>query len=237
MTTVQPIPEDEVRDGADNWLLRFDGVERALHWTSAALFLVLIVTGAALYFTPLIAAIGRRALVERVHVYCGLALPVPFLLALGGSWGRNLRADLRRLNRWSSAEARWLRTSLFKRRPSALRLGKFNPGQKLNAAFIAGAGMGMLMSGVILFWYRPFPLSWREGATFVHNWGALALVVVIAAHIGMALSHPRSLRSMITGRVERSWARLHAPLWLEEVSVPSSAANRAVAGKGSSSVS
>ena len=34
-------------------LLRFDGVERAVHWVNATLFLVLVVTGAALYLEPL----------------------------------------------------------------------------------------------------------------------------------------------------------------------------------------
>ena len=63
-------------------LARFDRVERAVHWTNAILFAVLVVTGAALYFTPLIALVGRRELVERIHLYAGIALPVPLILAL-----------------------------------------------------------------------------------------------------------------------------------------------------------
>ena len=56
-------------------LLRFDRVERAVHWVNAALFLVLVATGAILYLEPLRPLVGRRALVEDIHVYAGLALP------------------------------------------------------------------------------------------------------------------------------------------------------------------
>src|SRR5579872_7351640 len=90
-------------------LLRFDRVERAVHWANASLFLILILTGAALYFTPLIALVGRRNLIEQVHLYVGLSLPLPLLLGLAGGWGRLLRRDVGRINRWSEADVQWLR--------------------------------------------------------------------------------------------------------------------------------
>ena len=46
-----------------------------MHWVNASLFLILIATGAALYFTPLIALVGRRRLIEQVHLYVGLVAP------------------------------------------------------------------------------------------------------------------------------------------------------------------
>lgn len=221
--TGAPVAEPE-RVGAESpaWLARFDRVERAVHWANAAWFAVLVVTGAALYFSPLIALVGRRELVERIHFYVGVSLPVPLLLALSGSWGQALRADIRRLNRWSESDRRWLRSFLHGREQrqqasTELRLGKFNAGQKLNAAFVVGGGLVMLATGVILRWYRPFPLSWRAGATFVHNWLALFFVIVIIGHVLMAVTHRESLASMFVGRVRRSWARHHAPAWLDEL--------------------
>jgi formate dehydrogenase subunit gamma len=214
-----PLPEQE-RPGLLN---RFDRVERAVHWTNAVLFAVLVVTGAALYFGPLTAIVGRRELVERIHLYAGLALPVPLILALSGSWGQALRRDIRRFNRWSRDDRRWLRAVV---RPAAerrrvfarVRVGKFNAGQKANAAFTAGAGLVMLASGAILRWYRPFPLSVRAGATFVHNWLALGFVIVVSGHVLMALADRQALKSMLFGRVSRAWARHHAPAWLDELS-------------------
>ena len=201
-------------------LLRFDRVERAVHWVNAGLFLVLIVTGAALYLEPLGALIGRRAVVQDVHVYTGLALPIPLLLALCGSWGRSLRADLRRFNRWSKDDRAWVRAlpqprSERQRRFQEIRVGKFNAGQKLNAAFVSGAALVLLGTGLIMRWYHPWPLGWRTGATFVHDWLALAIGVVVVGHICMALRDRDALRAMVVGTISRSWAKRHAPAWLD----------------------
>ena len=202
-------------------VLRFDRVERTVHWINASLFLVLILTGAALYFTPLIALVGRRALIEQIHLYVGLALPLPLLLGLAGGWGRRLRRDVGRINRFTEDDMAWLRglvdTASGRRRATIRpRLGKFNPGQKLNASFVAGGALVMLGTGSILRWYIPFPLSWRAGATFVHNWLALLFVIMIAGHITLAILDREALRSMFGGRVSRAWAARHAPAWLEE---------------------
>lgn len=199
-------------------MVRFGAVERAVHWVNALLFAVLILTGAALYIEPLGAVVGRRALVEDVHVYCGLALPVPLLLALCGSWGSALRKDIGRLNRWSQADREWLRIVMRGgperwRLPGDVRIGKFNPGQKLNAAFVAGAGLVMLATGIVMRWYHPYPLGWRTGATFVHDWLSLGLGLVILGHIGMAVRDPDALKSMWNGRVSRRWALRHSPAW------------------------
>jgi formate dehydrogenase subunit gamma len=207
------------RRRADNLLLRFDRVERVLHWVNATLFLILVVTGAALYLEPIGALIGRRALVENIHVYTGVALPIPVLLALCGWWGRSVRDDVRRFNRWTKDDRDWLKAlfqpgPLRRRQLRAARLGKFNAGQKLNASFVAGGGLVLLGTGVIMRWYHPWPLAWRTGATFVHDWLALGIGLVILGHIWMALRDWDALRSMFVGTISRSWARHHAPAWV-----------------------
>jgi formate dehydrogenase subunit gamma len=203
-------------------LIRFDRVERALHWVNAALFLFLIATGAVLYIGPLAALVGRRRYVELAHLAAGLALPLPLAIAVAGRWGARLREDIRRFNRWTPDDVAWLRAILrsnSERRALRAQLldGKFNAGQKLNAAFAAGAGLVMLGTGVIMYWYHPWPLSWRTGATYVHDWFALAVVVVVTGHILYALASPAPLRSMFSGTISRAWADRHAPAWLAEV--------------------
>ena len=54
----------------------------------------------------------------------------------------------------------------------------------------------MLATGVIMRWYHPWPLWWRTGATFVHDWLALAAVIVILGHVWMALRDWDALRAM-----------------------------------------
>lgn len=203
-------------------ILRFDRAERAVHWVNAGLFAILLLTGAALYIAPIMALIGRRRLVIDIHLAAGLALPLPVLIGVAGRWGAALRADMRRWNRWGVDDRAWLRAALqSKPRRSAIRRvlvdGKFNAGQKLNSAFTGGAILVMLLTGVVMYWFHLWPLSWRTGATYTHDWLAGALVVVIAGHITYALSDPDALRSMISGTVSRAWARTHARGWLAEV--------------------
>jgi formate dehydrogenase subunit gamma len=196
-------------------LVRFDRTERWLHWANAALVGVLVVTGAVLYWGELASVVGRRTLFKDLHVVAGLALPVPFLIALPGRRGRALRRDLGALNRFSADDVRWLRS---RGADPAVRLGKFNPGQKLNTAFVGSALVTMLATGVVLRFFSPFPLSWRTGATFVHDWTALALSVAVTAHVALALSDPESLRGMLSGRVPHRWARRKRPRWYDDVS-------------------
>ena len=217
----------------EKMLVRFDRFERAAHWANATLFLVLIGTGAILYIGQLSILVGRRVLIDDIHVYCGLALPVPLLISLAGSWGKELRADLSRFNRWTADDRRWLRLSFSpgperKTGRAQLSTGKFNAGQKLNAVFIGAAIVIMLATGVVMHWFSPWPLSWRTGATFVHQWLAIAVFVVVLGHITYALLNPAALRSMFKGTISRRWAQRHAPAWVAEVD---SAAQAAKTGK------
>jgi formate dehydrogenase subunit gamma len=193
---------------------RFDLAERALHWVNAALLLTMLATGSALYIPQISSVIGRRGLVLAIHVYAGIALPFPILLtAAGRRWGRRFRADARRLNRWNDQDRGWVRH--WGRDPFVVS-GKFNAGQKLNAAFTVGTIIVMLATGLIMKFPYLWPLSWRTGATFVHDWVYLAALIVVLGHIGYALNDPDSLRSMVRGTIPSQWARRHAPAWFEE---------------------
>ena len=203
----------ELREQPEPPLLRFDRVERAVHWVNASLFGVLMLTGAALYAGPVSALVGNREVVRTLHVYSGLALPIPLLVGILGARGARLRRDLGRLNRWSRDDRRWFR----RRHRAHVALGKFNPGQKLNAAFIGGAAVVMLGTGSIMKWFAHFPLDWRTGATFAHDWFAFGIWVAVVGHITFALRDGDALDSMLGGTVPAAWARKKAPLWYEEL--------------------
>ena len=200
-------------------LPRFDAVTRVLHWANAVLFLVLLATAAALYLDPVSRLVGRRALVRDVHVYAGLLLPIPFVLAFTVASTTRLREDVRRLNRWTTDDVAWARSL---GRDPLVRLGKFHPGQKLNAAVVAGAVPVMLGTGAIMRWFAPFPLAWRTGATFVHDWLAVIVFAFAVGHIAKALAEPAALRGMWSGSVDEEWARRRRPRWHEETSGPQS---------------
>ena len=207
VTTASVTPSDASPD-----LERFDRVERIVHWVTAGLFFTLMFTGAALYAGPISALFGRRELVRAVHVIAGLALPIPLLVGVAGRWGAALRRDLGRINRWIADDRVWLRRSTRER----ARLGKFNPGQKLNATFLGAAIVLMLGTGIVMKWFGPFPLAWRTGATFVHDWVALGIWIAVVGHILFAFGDNDALASMRRGRISARWARAERPRWYEE---------------------
>ncbi|MFJ8887360.1 cytochrome b/b6 domain-containing protein [Streptomyces sp. NPDC102402] len=192
---------------------RFTAAERWVHRTTAWLVLLCVATAACLYVPQLAELVGRRHLVVTVHEWSGLLIPVPLL---AGLVSRALRADLSRLNRFGPHDRQWLCAALRRdRTPGSRPAGKFNAGQKVYAAWIAGAVLVMLGTGLLMWFTGLAPLAWRTGATFVHDWLALAIGIVLAGHMAKALADPEARRGMRTGSVERPWARSEHPLWRE----------------------
>ncbi|MFI0506621.1 cytochrome b/b6 domain-containing protein [Streptomyces albogriseolus] len=190
---------------------RFEPAQRRAHRATALLMGVCVATAACLYVPQLAQLAGRRALVVTLHQWSGLLLPVPVLAALVS---RAFRADLARLNRFGPHDRVWLRAALRRdRRPASRPAGKFNAGQKLYAAWIAGATLVMLGTGLLMWFTHLTPLVWRTAATFVHDWLALTVGIVLAGHVGMALADPEARRGLRTGSVRREWAEREHPLW------------------------
>jgi formate dehydrogenase subunit gamma len=191
---------------------RFAVAERMVHKSFGILMGVCIVTAAILYNGSIMIAVGHRHTVELIHVWCGLALPVPIGLGLAS---KAYRSDLGRLNRFSPSDWQWLRNR--SRRDGTIRVGKFNAGQKINAWLVLGSTGVLLGTGVIMYWPGLVRLSWRSGATFAHDWFALGLGLLVIGHIGFAFMDPEARRGMRTGRVTGRWARAEHRDWADEV--------------------
>jgi formate dehydrogenase subunit gamma len=192
-------------------ILRFTWAERMVHRTTAGLMLVCLLTAAILYNGSLSIRVGHRHLVELVHVYCGMALPVPMLLGL---LSRAYRADLSRLNRFTRSDWHWLRPRT--RHDGTLAIGKFNAGQKLNAWLSCGSILVLLGTGVIMYFVGLAPLAWRTGATFVHDWFALGVGLLVLGHIYKAVRDAEARRGMRRGSVDARWALAEHPGWAQE---------------------
>jgi formate dehydrogenase subunit gamma len=176
---------------------------------------VLAATGAVLYYEPLSLLVGRRTVVEAVHIIAGLLLPVPTLIGIAVS--PELRADLRRLNRFGRVDWQWLRRR--DRRTARLPVGKFNGGQKLAAAFTAGAAVVLFGTGLLLI--AParinLPVGVRQGATITHDLFTFGLLVLLTGHIWMALRHPEARAALRTGQVDRGYAEREHAGWAGEL--------------------
>ena len=193
-------------------LARFAPAERLVHRTVAILMGICLLTAFVLYNGSIMLAVGHRHLVETIHVWSGLALPVPMLL---GTLSAAYRVDVRRLNRVTPDDWRWLRTRA--RRDGTIRVGKFNAGQKVNAWLVAGSTAVLLGTGSIMYWTGLVRLSWRSGATFVHDWFALGLGLLVLGHIAFAMRDPEARRGMRSGTVTTRWARREHAAWADEL--------------------
>lgn len=192
-------------------LHRFGRVERAVHWLTGILVLICIATAAILYNGTLAVLIGNRHIVELIHVYCGFALPIPLIVGFASA---AYRADLRRLNRFTPDDWRWLRSK--QRRRVGTGVGKFNAGQKLNGALSAGSILVLFATGLVMYYPDWTRLAWRTGATFVHDWFALAFGLLVVGHLAYALHDREAMRGMYSGSVTREWAEDEHELWAAE---------------------
>jgi formate dehydrogenase subunit gamma len=204
-------PSESLTATSDTALVpRFTRGQRWVHWTFSLLVLGCLLTALALYFEPVATLVGRRLLVRRIHLTCGYLLPVPLLLGL---LSRAMRLDTRRLNRFGPDDTRWLRDKRA-RRGHLLRVGKFNAGQKLNAAFVVATVVLMIVTGsamIDLFGFWTDTL--KTGATFVHDWLAFGFTLVIVGHLRLALRDRHAMAGMVSGSVPSTWAASEHPAW------------------------
>jgi formate dehydrogenase subunit gamma len=191
---------------------RFSRTERAVHWVHATAFVSLLVTGLVLYVPSLSIAVGRRPLVKAVHIDTALAWLVALALVLVLGDRRRLRETLRDLDLFDRDDVLWLQ-----RVPAPQ--GRFNAGQKLNAALTAAFAVLFAVSGTLL-WLGERDHAFRFGSTILlHDGLTFVSLVLFVGHLYLALVYPatrHALRGMTTGSVDRSWAAAHHPKWVRE---------------------
>jgi formate dehydrogenase subunit gamma len=188
---------------------RFTATERALHWIHAAAFLVLLGSGLVLYVPRLSEAVGRRPQVKEVHVWTAVAWVVAIALVVALGDRRRLRETARELDLFDRDDRLWLRRIP---RPQ----GRFNAGQKLNAAQTASFAVLFAVSGALL-WLGERDTRFRFASTVLLHDGLMYVsLVLLVGHLYLAVIHPttrHALRGITTGEVRAEWAREHHAKW------------------------
>ena len=195
------------------YVTRFTPTERALHWVHAISFFALLATGIALYVPELTAAFGSRAQLRDLHLAIAVAWIVALVAVVVLGDRRALRATLRDLDVLDEDDRAW------GLRRMHVPQGRFNAGQKRNAAITAAFAVLFLVSGLFL-WYgardNDFSLA---SAVLLHDALTLLAIVLVAGHLYLALLHPstrHALRGMTLGTVRADWARKHHAKWSPE---------------------
>ena len=197
---------------APRYLRRFSVTERAVHWIHASAFFMLLATGLVLYL-PNFDFVGNRPLWKHLHLYTAAAWAVALVLVVALGDRRGLRRTLRDFVWFDRDDRLWLR-----RYP--VPQGRFNAGQKLNAAVTAAFALLFAVSGFLL-WYGERNTRFRFAGTIVLHDGLMYVsLILVVGHLYLALIYPRTrhaLRGMTLGSVRTDWARVHHRKWVEEL--------------------
>jgi formate dehydrogenase subunit gamma len=196
---------------------RFSHFERAAHWTNAAAFVVLELTGLVMMFGrfTLLPVIGPTLfgwLAYACKTLHNVAGPV-FAVSLVVIFVTFLRDNFPKLHDWE-----WVRRGggFFggEEPPS----GRFNAGEKV--VFWGGVfalGVVVVASGFVLDGIVPGldgTRGERQIANMIHGVGTLAMMAMFIGHIYIGtIGLHGALRAMTTGRVDEAWAREHHALW------------------------
>ena len=195
-------------------IVRYTAFERALHWTVAATFLYLALTGLGL-FTPKLAwlldLLGGGQTARAWHPIVGMVF-VAAVLGQFALWFRDLR-----LTGQDVAWLRKIRDYVAGRDEKVPPSGRFNAGQKLLFRAQVLLAAVLLASGVPIWFPEEFSRGLRLWSLGIHSAGAVAAILSLVVHVHMSVFVTRgALRAMTEGKVTEDWARHHHAAWAEE---------------------
>lgn len=221
-------PPTDLETGAlPEFLDRFAPPSRQLHWLVAIPVLLLFITGLTNFWPEAKALhVGGARVFAWLHVLLGFAFAGALVLALLTIVPRReARRDARELLTVRLADYLWLQHQALRaagQRSVGPRVGKFNAGQKLNAALTTLAILALTGTGLVLgvnYWRKDvFDVDMVAGLFRWHTVISVLLLPLILGHIYMSTLNPgtrESLRGITLGRVRRAWAERHHPAWAE----------------------
>lgn len=198
-----------------NVIVRHQRASRLIHWTVSVLFFVSLFTGMPIW-TPIFgwmaALFGGLSVCRVLHPWAGIV----FFLSMAVMFFHWL-ADMRpgpSEKRWSPRDA----VAYMRYETDESNTGKYNGGQKLFFFAVSLGAVGLLLSGLLMWFPQYFPPVIRQLAYIIHDVTFIAFAVAIVFHIYLGTAaEPGTFGSMIRGTVTREWARLHHGRWYREV--------------------
>ena len=199
-----------------NEIVRHRLTSRVIHWSVAVTFFACVFTGMPIW-TPVFGwmahLFGGLNVCRWLHPWAGMFF-FGSMLVMFVHWLGDMRLEPR--------DREWLRPRKIVEYMSFEGedpdVGKYNGGQKLFFFAAALGALGLLVSGVVLWFPLEFPRIVRELATLLHDVTFILFVVAIVFHVYLGTAaEPGTFHSMIGGTVTKPWARLHHPRWYRDV--------------------
>ena len=200
-----------------NLIERYDDAERIIHWIVAITFVLLALSGLALFHPSMFFlsnVLGGGTWTRILHPFIGLVMFVAFFSLAVRVWRANI------LDR---KDKQWLKQAddvIANREERLPEVGKYNAGQKLVFWVQAACLILLLLSGIVIWrpYFAPaFSIPVIRAAAVLHAFTAFVLILTIIIHIYAGIWVKGSIRAMTRGYVTRAWARKHHPAWYREV--------------------
>jgi formate dehydrogenase beta subunit/formate dehydrogenase gamma subunit len=188
---------------------------RIIHWTVALFFFGCVLTGLPIW-TPIFGwmanLFGGLAVCRWLHPWSGLGFSAGMLIMFA-DWLGEMRLE--------AGERAWIGRKLIQYlayRSDDSDVGKYNGGQKLFFFAASLGALGLLLSGVVLWFPTLFPQLGRLVSIWTHDGVVILFLVAIVFHIYLGTAaEPGTFRAMTRGTVDRRWARHHHPRWYHDV--------------------
>lgn len=201
-------------------ILRFLKSERRLHWAIAIPFVLCWTTALVLVVVynpnPLRPYRELFSLVHRISGACLIVLP-PLAVLTGWKEYKVHLLNIKTAWLWSINDLKWLALMGLAAVSKKIVLpdqGKFNAAEKVNFISVMLACPLFIVTGLMI-WLQ----SWGWAAWLIHASLAVLVTPTMLGHIYMATINPGTrvgLSGMITGYVDRHWAKHHYALWYRE---------------------
>lgn len=197
-------------------ILRYTPNERSNHWITAITFVLLALSGLALFHPAmfwLTALFGGGQWTRILHPFVGVAMFVSFAFLVLRFWHHNF---------FEKGDVQWLKQIndvLANREEKLPEIGRYNAGQKLLFFTLVFCMAGLLASGIVIWrayfaFYFPIPVI--RAAALLHAFCAFVLIIGIIVHIYAGFWIKGSMGAMVRGTVTYGWAKKHHPRWFRE---------------------
>lgn len=201
-----------------NLVQRHNVNERLNHWVVAITFVLLALSGLALFhpaFFFLTNLFGGGTWSRILHPFIGVVMFVSFLALAAKFW---------KDNHITEADREWgkhLSEIMANKARDLPAIGKYNLGQKYLFWALVVVIPALMVSGFIIWqpWFAPiFPIGLVRFAVLIHALAAFIGILAIIVHVYAAIWTRGTFRAMTRGTVTAAWARHHHPAWYKDVS-------------------
>jgi formate dehydrogenase subunit gamma len=196
-------------------LVRFRYVTRVIHWGVAVTFFICLFTGLPIW-TPIFGwmatLFGGLQVCRWLHAWTGILFSF-FALLQFLHWISDMHMG--------DADKRFIKLKNFlaymRWQTHDEEVGKYNGGQKILFWMSSLASLGLLLTGIVLWWPNLFGAGLRELSWLLHDVTFILFVLLIMGHIYLSIAEPGTFSGMVKGTVTKDWARLHHPRWYRDV--------------------